>query len=438
MEAEKAVLGSLLIDRDTVIGIATKLTPDDFFDGRHRVIYQAILTLYNKRMPSDLITLQAELERADDRGIPYSEQAGGMSYVVELMTATPSAIHAEYYAELVRECAVRRRFIQAGQEILAKAWDESIPIDDVVSAGTAALHSAGERITDDEDFVSMKEVAQAVDDRLNREAANPVMIGVADVDYIIGGIEPGYLTIIAARTSVGKTALATNIAYHNGVKQGRPTGIISLEMTYQKLGERFVAIASGVNMHAVSTMIRHGKRQQIPQETWDAIELALGMVNEGRIFIDSKWDRRLDSVLARARAMYARTGFELLIVDYLQLMTSPAGKDHNRVAEVGRISSGLKMLARELNVPIIALAQLNRESEGRERPQLRDLRESGSIEMDADIVMLMSREGEQIPDKPETILVDVAKHRDGPTGEARVLLHPKSQRFTGIADERPH
>lgn len=421
IENEQAVLGSLLIDRDAIIAVAPLLTADDFYRSDHQHIYRAIRQLYDRRIPADLLTVQSELRRIDAH---VSDTT--VAYLLELMQSTPTSVHAPYYAEEVHKAAVKRRHIEAARTIARLAWQDNVDVDELITQASEALSKATvSGIT--HDYVSLSEAVSLMWDDLNNDkrAARAVRTGYHRLDRQIGGFYPGQEIIIGARPGVGKTAFGIQVAYQVSIKEGRPAGFISLEMSETAIVERLVAIVSQVNMHDYKHQPRTDRLEQ-------RVTDAAGVVSNGKLQIVRKRNGSLATILAQARDLHARYGIECLIVDYLQLMTG--SRRENRTQDVSEISRGLKLLAMELEIPVIALSQLNREIEHRGAdavPKLSDLRESGSIEQDADIVIFPHRQiltSKLQPAQQEASFI-IAKHREGPGGFCDMWWKPATAQF---------
>lgn len=416
------MLGACLIDREVIVGLSTRLEPVDFYRAAHQAIWAAMLALFERRVPIDLLLLAAELR---DRGT--LGDAGGEAYLAELVAATPTAVHAGYYAGRVREAAVRRRLLAAARAIGEAALDRGLSIEEVTTRSTEALTEAAMARMGTE-YRAMAEIAETVFDRLGQPAVRPIETGIYPLDRIIGGMRRGELTIVAARPSVGKTALAVQIA--NAVSlRGTPVGFLSLEMQEAALAARFLALNSGVDMYAYQ--LAGGTEAET-----NAVMRAFAQLAERPLYISDAPDMTLSSVVGRARRMHAERGIAVLIIDYLQLVTVPSGqgrrRPENRVQEMTLVSGEMKRLARELDVAVLALAQLSRAVERRTppRPILSDLRESGSLEQDGDVIVFIHR-----PDQYDTSAAAgvaeliVAKHRNGPTGIGRMRFRARTAEF---------
>ena len=427
IEAEQSVLGSLLIDRDAIIKVASYLKPEDFYIAANGTIYQAVLDLYNRREPTDFVTLADELERRE-----VLEEVGGVSYLSSLLNTVPTAVHVEYYGRIVERHATLRRLIDAGTEIVSIGFREQIETEDALDAAERALFQVSQK-RQTKDFQAIADVLDRYFDQIDylqqhRGDVVGVPTGYADLDKLTGGLQRSDLIIVAARPSMGKTAFSLGIAYGAAVQHGRSVGIFSLEMSADQLVQRLLATETGVDSHR----LRLG---MIDDSEWDRISRAFGRLSEAEIYIDDSANASIMDVRSKARRLQAEKGLDLLIIDYLQLMSGNRRSD-NRVQEISEISRGLKGLARELNVPVIALSQLSRAVESRSdhRPMLSDLRESGSIEQDADIVMFIYRDEkyDENTDKKGIAELIVAKHRNGPVGTINLRFFERTARFADL------
>ncbi|MGA7670177.1 MAG: replicative DNA helicase [Nitrolancea sp.] len=426
MEAEQSVLGSLLIDRDAVIRIASFLKPMDFYSSGNGLIYEAILDLYNRRVPPDFVTIVDELTRRD-----RLQDVGGIAYLTELINAVPTAVHIEYYGHIVERTATLRRLIDAGATIVGIGYDDSIEIEDALDRSERAIFDVSQHRTV-RDFVGIGEVLETYFDKLDtiqqhRGEVVGVPTGFADLDKLTGGLQRSDLVILAARPSVGKSSLQLGIAHNAAVRHGKTIGIFSLEMSAEQLVQRLLAMETGVDSHR----LRLGF---IDDSEWDQISRAFGRLAEANIFIDDTPGISSMELRSKSRRLMAERGLDMVIVDYLQLMQGR--RSENRVQEVSEISRSLKGLARELNIPVLALAQLSRAVESRtdHRPVLSDLRESGSIEQDADIVMFIYREEmyDRETEKKGIAEIIVAKHRNGPTDSVNLRFFERTARFADL------
>lgn len=417
--SEQALLGSLLIDRDAIIQIAPRVQPGHFFTARHQTLYRALVDLYWRRIPADLVTVVAELERAG-----ALDAVGGEAYLAELIAATPTAVHAGYYAQIVVDHWTRRQIITAGTDLARIGYDASLDVADAVTQAEAALGSAvrgyaREGVTD------MDTLASAYLATIDAPPARPVLFGARSLDELVDGIRPGDIAIVAARTGFGKTAFAMQAAVHNA-KAGRPVGFVSLEMGALELMHRVLAIDTGID----SRRIRAGGRALDEHERW-MVEESANAFRKAPLYIDAHCSGKVEDLVARARNLHASKGLDLLVVDYLQLLSS-ASKHSGRTQEVDHISRSLKLLAMELEIPIIAVCQLSRAvlSRSDPTPMLSDLRESGGIEQDANLVVFIHRPGEFDDSKPRELAhLIVAKHRSGPVGRVSMRFEDRTTRF---------
>jgi replicative DNA helicase len=426
LEAEQSVLGSLLIDRDAVIRVASFLKPEDFFRSAHATIFQAIVDLYNRREPPDFVTVVDELERRE-----RLEEVGGVAYITELMNAVPTAVHVEYYGRIVERTATLRRLIEAGSEIVRIGYDESLDIDEALERAEQAIFDVSQRRST-RDFTPIAEILEHYFDKLDaiqhqRGTVVGVPTGFADLDKLTGGLQRSDLIILAARPAVGKTSFQLGIAHNAAVQYGKTVAIFSLEMSAEQLVQRLLAMETGVDSHRLRLGL-------INDDEWDQISRAFGRLAEAKIFIDDTPSINIMELRSKARRLMAEHGVDLIIVDYLQL--AQGRRAENRVQEISDISRSLKGLARELNVPVLALSQLSRAVEARtdHRPMLSDLRESGSIEQDADIVMFIYREDVYDPDTEKKGIAEiiVAKHRNGPTDTISLRFFDRTARFADL------
>ncbi len=424
VEAEEAVLGSLLIDPDAIIKVSPFLRADDFYVTRNGWIYQAIYDLHERREPADFVTVCDELERRQQL-----DDVGGRSYIASLINAVPTAIHVEHYAHIVERTALLRRLIRAAGQIAALAYDESQEVDDVVDQAEHLIFTIAERRIQ-RDLVPLKRIMHDVMDRLDYLHRHQgeflgVPTGFNLLDRLLGGLQKSDLIIIAARPGVGKTSLGLNIAHNAALKYARHVAIFSLEMSAEQLGQRLLAMEAGID----SQRLRLGN---IADDEWFTLTEAAGVLADAGLYIDYTPAMSPGEMRTKARRLHAEYGLDLIIVDYLQLMRGD-GRSENRVQEISFISRSLKALARELNLPVIAISQLSRAVESRQekRPILSDLRESGSIEQDADVVIFVYREDmyKEDTEKQNIAEIIVAKHRNGPTGTVSLFFRKELTQF---------
>ena len=426
LDAEQSLLGSLLLDRDAIIRVASFVRPDDFYVPANGNVYRAILDLYNRREPTDFVTLSDELHRREQL-----EPIGGVAYLTSLLNAVPTAVHVEYYGRIVERTATLRRLIDAGSQIVGIGYREGIDTEDALDAAEKAIFEVSQK-RQTKDFVPISEVLDRIFDQFDylqqhRGDVVGVPTGFTDLDQLTGGLQKSDLIILAARPSMGKTSLALGIAYGAAVQHKKTVGMFSLEMSAEQLVQRMLSMETGVDSHR----LRLG---QIDDGEWDRISRAFGRLAEANIFIDDGAGANVMDVRSKARRLQAENGLDMIIVDYLQLMSSR--RSENRVQEIAEISRGLKGLARELNVPVVALSQLSRAVESRSdhRPMLSDLRESGSIEQDADIVMFIYREDKYEDDSEKKGIAEIilAKHRNGPVGTVNLRFFDRTARFADL------
>ena len=433
LDAEKSLLGAVLIDEEVLADAAEITHPSDFYDKKHGLIFAGMMRLFEKHKPVDLLTLTDELKRKDEL-----ELVGGSAYLTELTNYVPTAAHASAYAEMIAQAAVRRRLIKASGDISELGYDESTTTQELLEKAEAELFSVSDQSTK-QDLVSLESILTDSFDRIeelskNKGSLRGVRTGYRDLDNMTAGLQKSDLIILAARPAMGKTTLVTNLAYNVATIEKNPVLFFSLEMSKEQLVDRMLADASGVD----SWNIRTGN---LSDEDFAKLSEAMGEMAEAPIYIDDTPGLSVLEMRTKARRIAHENPLGLIIVDYLQLMQANGNHNGNRVQEVSEISRGLKLIARELNVPLIALSQLSRSVESRTPPipQLADLRESGSIEQDADIVSFIYRPGYYEPDNPEvqniTDLI-IAKHRNGPVGKVQLYFHPERLRFMSL--DRKH
>lgn len=424
IEAEEAVLGSLLIDADAIIRVATVLRSEDFYREKHGWIYQAILDLHEKREPVDLLTVCDELERREQL-----DEVGGTVFVTSLVTTVPTSIHAEHYARIIERAATRRRLIDAAAQIAAIAYQEADDVGEVVDRAEQLLFGVSERRIS-RDLVPIKQVLSDYYDRieyLTRHQGEVIGIptGFSDIDGLLGGLQRSDMVILAARPSVGKTSLALSIAHNAALKFNQRVAFFSLEMSSEQVVQRLISAETGID----SQKLRRGT---IADDEWARFMKATSDLSETYLYIDDTPGISALELRTKARRLQAEFGIDLVVVDYLQLMRGDT-RSENRVQEISSISRSIKGLARELNVPILALSQLSRGVESRtdKRPILSDLRESGALEQDADVVIFIYRDELYNENTERKNIADiiVAKHRNGPTGVVSLFFKKELAQF---------
>jgi replicative DNA helicase len=428
VDAEKSLIGAVLIDEDVLADASEIVTARDFYDKRHVMIYDAMLRLFEHHKPVDLLTLTDELKKKK-----HLEDIGGTAYLTELTNYVPTAAHAATYAEMVAQTAVRRRLIKVSGEIAELGYDDDFEVQELLEKAEAELFSVSDQ-NSRQDLASLEQILLASFDRLeelhrNKGAIRGMKTGYRDMDNMTAGLQPSDLIILAARPAMGKTTLVTNLAYNVATLNKQAVLFFSLEMSKEQLIDRMLADVSGVDAWNIRT-------GNLSDEDFAKLSEASGEMAEAPIYIDDTPGMTVLEMRTKARRAAHTQPLGLVIVDYLQLMQARSRSDGNRVQEVSEISRGLKLLARELNVPVIALSQLSRSVESRspQIPQLADLRESGSIEQDADIVMFIYREAYYNPETDRENITDliIAKHRNGPTGKVELYFHPERLRFMSL------
>ncbi len=428
IEAEQSVLGSLLIDPDAVIKIATFLQPEDFYRETHQMIYAAILGLHERRLPADYITLVDDLTRLNQL-----EVIGGASYLISLINSVPTSIHVEHYAHIVERSAVMRRLISAAGEIASLAYRDQGEIDEVIDQAEQILFEVSHRRIS-KSLVPIKEVVRQYYERIeflveHQDETMGVPTGLVDLDRLLGGLQPSDLIIIASRPGVGKSSLALTMAANAALKADSVVAIFTMEMPAEQLVQRMISSRTGID--AQNLRLGH-----IADTQWDQITQASSVLSEAAIFIDDTPSPTPMEIRTKARRLAAEFDLDLIIIDYLQLMQAGSRQSENRVQEISYISRALKGLARELNVPVVALSQLSRAVESRQdrRPILSDLRESGSIEQDADIVMFIYREAMYNEESERANIADiiVAKHRNGPLATVSLRFDSSTTQFSNL------
>lgn len=430
IDAEKSLLGAILIDQEVLIDVVEIVKATDFYDKRHGKIFAGMIRLYQNHEGVDLITVTDELKKNG-----HLDEIGGSTYLAELTNHVPTAAHASSYAEIVSQAAVRRRLIKASADINSLAFDENLTVPQLLGQSEAELFSVSDSSLK-QDLTSISDILDTSFDRINDLYVNKgvlrgVKTGYRDLDNMTAGLQRSDLIILAARPAMGKTTLVTNLAYNVATIEKKTVLFFSLEMSKEQLIDRMLADAAGVD----SWNIRTGN---LTEEDFAKLAEASGEMAEAPIFIDDTPGVSVLEMRTKARRAAHDGELGLIIIDYLQLMqgSGSAQANGNRVQEVSEISRGLKLLARELNVPVIALSQLSRSVESRspQIPQLADLRESGSIEQDADIVMFIYREAYYNPETERENITDLilAKHRHGPTGTVELYFHPERLRFMSL------
>ncbi len=434
VEAEQAVLGGLMLAPDSLDRVGDFLSEDDFYRRDHRLIYRAIRELSEKNRPFDAVTLGEWFEASGQ-----AEQVSGGAYLVELASTTPSAANIQAYAEIVREKSVLRQLIEAGTEIVNDGFQpEGRAIKDVLGEAEQRVFKIAEQgARGRRDYVplreAMKDAFQILQERYESQGAvTGLPTGFTDFDEMTAGLQPSDLVIVAARPAMGKTTLALNMAEYAAVKSKKAAVIFSMEMSASQLAFRLISSMGRVN----ATRLRTG---QLEDEDWSRVNGAIRQLSEVKIFIDDSPALSPNDIRSRARRFKREHDLGLIVIDYLQLMQVPGNKE-NRATEISEISRSLKALAKELNVPVIALSQLNRSLESRtgsdgKRPVMSDLRESGAIEQDADLIVFIYRDEYYHKDSADKGLAEIiiGKQRNGPTGMVKLRFFGEYTRFDNLA-----
>lgn len=429
LDAEKSLLGAVLIDDNVLADVSDKLKPMDFYDNRHETIFASMMRLYEKHKPVDLLTLSDDLQSKNQLEI-----VGGSSFLTELTNYVPTAAHATAYADMIRGKAVRRRLIKASAELAELGYDEDKSIEELLGQAEADLFSVSDASLK-QDLVSLESILAESFDRIeelhrNKGSLRGVATGYKDFDAKTAGLQKSDLLILAARPAMGKSTFVSNLAYNVASQQKKAVLFFSLEMSKDQLVDRMLADVSGVDAFNIRT-------GNLSETDFGKLSDAMGEMAEAPIFIDDTPGMSVLEMRTKARREAHNQPLGLIIIDYLQLMQGSGRQNSdNRVQEVSEISRGLKLIARELDVPVIALSQLSRSVESRhpQIPQLADLRESGSIEQDADLVMFLYREDYYNPETENQHVTDliIAKHRNGPTGKIQLYFHPERLRFMSL------
>jgi replicative DNA helicase len=432
VDAEQSVLGAILIDADAILKVADFLHPSDFYRQQHADIYEAMLALHGQREPLDLVTVGDELARRE-----RLDAIGGPAYLAGLMNSVPTAVHVEHYGRIVERKSVLRNLIAAAGRIAAVGYEEANDTEVAIDRAESILFEISQRRTQG-GFESLATLLGQAYDRLeylheHRGQILGIPSGLSQLDTLLGGFQPSDLIILAARPSVGKTSMALNIAQHATVRENKKVAVFSLEMSKEQLSLRLLSAETGINPRPLQTGF-------MEETDWSKIATVMNDMATAPMWIDDSPALSVMELRTKARRLEAEQhGLDLIIVDYLQLMqASVQSREPNRVQEVSEISRGLKQLARELKVPVIALSQLSRgvEQRGSAEPRLSDLRESGSIEQDADVVIFLYRDGEQNAESEvELVKAKIAKHRNGPIGEVPLQFRKSTTRFFTVVRE---
>ena len=426
--AEQSVLGAMLLSKDAIADVVELVRGDDFYRPAHQTIYSTILDLYGRGEPADAVTVASELTKSGE-----ISRVGGASYLHTLVSLVPTAANANYYGRIVREQAILRRLVEAGTRIVSMGYSGTGDVDDTVDRAQAEVYEVTERRTS-EDYLPlgdiMSEALTEIEAISNRDGEMVgVPTGFTDLDALTNGLHPGQLVMLAARPALGKSTLGLDICRATSIKHGLTSVIFSLEMSRNEIVMRLLSAEAQVPL-------QHMRSGTMSEADWSKLASKMGAVSDAPLFIDDSPNMNLMEIRAKCRRLKQRHDLRLVVVDYLQLMSS-GKRVESRQQEVSEFSRSLKLLAKELDVPVIAISQLNRGPEQRQdkRPMLADLRESGSLEQDADMVVLLHREDFYERESPRAGEADfiVAKHRNGPTATITVAFQGHYSRFVDMA-----
>ncbi len=439
LEAEKSLLGSLILDKDAIIKIGDQVMADDFYADKHRIIFEAVSDLFRKHEPIDLLSIANRLQEKGEL-----EQIGGRAYLIQLSNAVPTSSHVAHYGQIVQKKATLRRLLNAAHDITSLGYEESEDVEQLLDKAEQKLFKVSQKFLK-ASFTAIQDILDSAFERIDelhkdKGKLRGLSSGYADLDNILGGLQRSDLIVLAARPSCGKTSLALDIARQAAVKSKIPIGIFSLEMSKEQLVDRMLCAEANVNLWSMRT----GRlSEQGANDDFTRIGHALDVLSEAPIYIDDSATANIMEIRTKTRRLQSEKGLGLVIIDYLQLMESRMSNADNRVQEISEITRGLKSIARELNVPVIALSQLSRAVELQKPaiPKLAHLRESGSIEQDADIVMFIYRKAADKNYRPEDLSPDerhlaeihIAKHRNGPTGIIKLFFDDSRASFKNLA-----
>ena len=429
IEAEQSVIGSMLMDKEAIIAASEIVTARDFYQQQYGIMFETMVELFNEGKPVDLVTLQDRLKEKD---VP--PEVSSLDFVRDIITTVPTSANVKSYANIVREKAVLRRLIKVNEEIANTCYAGKEPLEQILASTEKSVFDLLQSRSSGE-FVPIRQVALNVLEKI--EAASKtqgtvtgIPTGFIDLDYKTSGMQPSDFVLIAARPSMGKTAFVLNLVDHVAVRKGLPCMIFSLEMSKEQLVNRMLAMESNVD----SQKLRTGN---LTDSDWDAIVEGIGVIGNSKLVIDDTPGISITELRSKCRKMKLEQGLSMIIIDYLQLMSGSGGKSsESRQQEISEISRSLKALAREMNAPVVALSQLSRACETRtdHRPMLSDLRESGAIEQDADVVMFLYRDDyyNKDTDMPNIAEVIIAKQRNGPIGTVNLLWQPEFTKFVNL------
>ena len=429
VEAEQSVIGSMLMDREAIIAASEMITGDDFYQHQYGVMFESMVELFNEGKPVDLVTLQDRLKEKD---VP--PEVSSLDFVREILTTVPTSANVKHYAQIVQEKAVLRRLIRVNEEIANSCYAGKDSLEHILAHTEKSIFDLLQSRNSGE-FVPIRQVALNVLEKIEQAAkTNDTVTGIPtgfiDLDYRTSGFQPSDFILIAARPSMGKTAFVLNVVEHVAVKKQYPCMVFSLEMSKEQLVNRMLSMESNVD----SQKLRTGS---LTDADWDAVIEGVGTIGNSKLLIDDTPGISIMELRSKCRKVKLEFGLSLVIIDYLQLMSGSGKSGDNRQQEISEISRSLKARARELNAPVIALSQLSRACETRQdhRPMLSDLRESGAIEQDADVVMFLYRDDyyNKDTDTPNIAEVIIAKQRNGPIGTIQLMWRPELTKFANLA-----
>ena len=432
IEAEQSVIGSMLMDKEAIITASEIIMGSDFYQHQYGVMFESMGELFNEAMPVDLVTLQNRLKEKD---VP--PEVSSLDFVRDIITMVPTSANVKSYANIVKEKSVLRKLIKVNEEIANVCYAGKESLEDILGQTEKSVFDLLQSRNASGEFVPIRQVALNVLEKIEQASKTQgtvtgIPTGFIDLDYKTSGMQPSDFVLIAARPSMGKTAFVLNLVDHVAVKKGIPCMVFSLEMSKEQLVNRMLSMETNVD----SQKLRTGS---LTDSDWDAVVEGIGTIGRSQLIIDDTPGISITELRSKCRKMKLEYGLNMVIIDYLQLMSGSGKGGENRQQEVSEISRSLKALARELNAPVIALSQLSRACETRpdHRPMLSDLRESGSIEQDADVVMFLYRDDYYNKDteNPNVAEVIIAKQRNGPIGTVNLLWRPEYTKFANIAKQ---
>lgn len=430
VESEQSILGSILLDKEAIITVTETIKPEDFYKEAHKIIYECMMKLNNKNEPIDLITLTEELKKQG-----HLEDIGGISYITSLSTIVPTTSNVKYYADIVKEKSVLRKLIRVSNDILNLGYDSSIKVEDILEKAEKQIFDISQEKSS-EDFQTINSVLMDTYDTIeklytNKEDITGITTGFDDLNKKTNGLQRTDLLLVAARPAMGKTAFSLNLVQNAALKGDASVAVFSLEMSKEQLVQRMLSAQSHVELKKIKT-------GNLDENDWPRIIDAMSVLSNANIYIDDTPGIKIGELRSKCRKLKIEKGLDLILIDYLQLMEGDGGNE-SRQQEISKISRSLKIIAKELNCPVVALSQLSRAPEQRSdhRPMLSDLRESGAIEQDADIVMFLYRDEYYHPDSERKNIgeIIIAKNRHGETGSVELVWLGEIQKFANKARE---